>query len=432
VKSHQKTIVAIEARLADPATTGGVAQVIMGLASGLSDLDDGDEEFTFIGYESARQWLGGRIGGPCRLHVVPDATAATPDRPRTWQRRMKSKIARSRLGPPVRDMMRLIRGETGIPLGVPWSDGVAEGLGAQLIHFPIQAAYLTRLPSIYHPYDLQHIHWPEFFSDQDRQLRDLLYALYSSRATFVPVESSWTKDDIARHFKLPPGKVVVVAIPPATTTYSLPAQLLRNTMARQVGFSEFIYYPAQTWPHKNHIRLIEALAVLKNDCDLVVPLVCSGHQNSFFKEIEAKIVSLGLSDQVRFVGYLAESEIRTLYGLCKLVVVPTKFDPASLPIWEAFEAGKPVACSKLLPLALQTAGAASMFDPDNPHEIAGVIKKVWTDPGLRDRLVRQGKQRIAQFSWPQAARHFRALYRTALGCALTAEDAEILHAAPLI
>ena len=44
------------------------------------------------------------------------------------------------------------------------------------------------------------------------------------------------------------------------------------------------------------------------------------------------------------MGYLEESEIKALYRLCRAVAVPTKFESISFPVWEAFQAAKPVAC----------------------------------------------------------------------------------------
>jgi hypothetical protein len=38
----------------------------------------------------------------------------------------------------------------------------------------------------------------------------------------------------------------------------------------------FVFYPAQTWPHKNQSVLLEALAFLRDRHGLEVPLACSG------------------------------------------------------------------------------------------------------------------------------------------------------------
>ena len=47
------------------------------------------------------------------------------------------------------------------------------------MHFPIQDAFTTDMPSIYQPHDLQHLHLPELFSrwERERRERDLPHAL---------------------------------------------------------------------------------------------------------------------------------------------------------------------------------------------------------------------------------------------------------------
>jgi glycosyltransferase involved in cell wall biosynthesis len=415
--------VAIEARVLDPAQTGGVAQVVMGLASSLSALDDGDEEYVFVGYENAAEWLGSHLCGRSRLHIVGPPPAAG---------RWKYRIAESAFGPALRGAAELYRRvRPSLPV-MPRSDGTAERLGADLIHFPIQNAYLTDLPSIYQPYDLQHVHLPQLFHPRDRQWREIAYPLFCARATLVPVEDSCTRLDIIGRFNLPAEKVIVVPIPAPTATYRQPTAIELQQTRRRLRFDEFIFYPAQTWPHKNHVRLIEALALLRDKHSIVVPLVCSGRLNAFFSHIEAKVRALEMAGQVQFLGYVGEPEIRALYGLCAAVVVPTTFEAASLPVWEAFDAGKAVACSNIRGLPGQVAGAALLFDPNDVNAMAAAIKRLWEDRSLREDLGDRGRRRASQFTWRQTARHFRAAYRRVLGRGLTAEDREILAAAPLI
>ena len=58
----KKTLIAVEARIPNPETAGGIGQVIMSMAKNLSQLDDGPEEYVFIGLENATDWLGKYIG----------------------------------------------------------------------------------------------------------------------------------------------------------------------------------------------------------------------------------------------------------------------------------------------------------------------------------------------------------------------------------
>jgi glycosyltransferase involved in cell wall biosynthesis len=413
--------IAIEARLLDPASAGGVAQVVMGLASSLSALDDGGEEFVFLCYDNARDWLHPHLSGRCRLQTVPLPI-------RHW----KHRIAESRFGPAARGLADAIRNWRPAPPDIPRSDGIVEAVGANLVHFASQRAYLTDLPSIYQPYDLQHVHLPYFFPARDRQWRDVAYPLFCERAKLIAVESSWTKNDLVRHYQLAPEKVMVVPIPPPTATYREPSREESAAVAQRVGFSEFIFYPAQTWPHKNHIRLLEALSILKERWGLVVPFVSSGRCNAFYAEIESKAKALGIADQLVFLGYVGEPEMRALYSLCTAVVIPTRFEAASLPIWEAFEAGKPVACSNVTALPAQIADAGLLFEPDDPEAIVAAIKRLWEDRTLCAELGRRGHERVRAFSWQRTAKQFRAAYRFVLGKGLSDEDRELLRAAPIV
>ena len=47
---------------------------------------------------------------------------------------------------------------------VPVSDGFFESLGCEVVHFPTQGYVLCALPTIYNPHDLQHLHYPQFFT----------------------------------------------------------------------------------------------------------------------------------------------------------------------------------------------------------------------------------------------------------------------------
>lgn len=411
--------VIIEARLPDPAGSGGVSQAIISLARALSSLKDcrPDESFIFVTLASAGGWLDEHVSGPCRLHKVP----------LTW----KNRLARTQLGPALRVMLAAARGlRPQVPLGISRSDGMAERLGGDLVHFPSQDGYLTALPNIYQPHDLQHLHLPQFFAPYDLEWRTLAYPVYCDNADVVLVESSWTKHDVAHQFAITQDKIAVCPFPPATASYRELSPEALATLQNKLRHPQFIFYPAHTWPHKNHLRLIEALAILKQN-GVVVPLVCTGRATPFMPQIEASIAAQDLSDQVQFMGYLSEAEIKTLYRMCTAVVVPTKFESVSFPIWEAFEAGRSVACSTVTSLPTQVGDAGLLFDPEAPAAMAAAIRTLWEDPHLREKLGRLGTIRLQQFSLDRMALHVRALYRR-LGGTLTQQDREILAAAPLI
>jgi alpha-1,3-rhamnosyl/mannosyltransferase len=114
------------------------------------------------------------------------------------------------------------------------------------------------------------------------------------------------------------------------------------------------------------------------------------------------------------------------------MVFPSKFEAASFPIWDAFLAGVPVACSNVTSLPQQVGDAALIFDPDDALSMANAIERLWTTPLLCNTLVERGRANVARFTWRRTARHFRAHYRRILGHPLDDDDMQLLSSPPLM
>jgi glycosyltransferase involved in cell wall biosynthesis len=302
------------------------------------------------------------------------------------------------------------------------------------MHFTHQVAFLTKIPSIYHPHDLQHKHFPHYFSMSKRLMREVLYRLFCSRAELVAVSSSWIKADLRREYRLSREKVQVVPLAPAISAYQEPTLVDFCDVRQKFSLPDsFIFYPAQTWPHKNHLGLLDALGILKKRYGMIVSVVFTGSiTDSFFPQIVRHIEKLRLKAQTRFLGFVTPIEVQCLYRLAKCVVIPTKYEAGSFPLWEAFLSGVPVACSNVTSLPAQAEDAALIFNPDQPEEIADAILRLWTDESLRQLLSERGRKNVARYSWEHTARIFRAHYRRIAERPLTEEDRTLLTAPPLM
>jgi glycosyltransferase involved in cell wall biosynthesis len=418
--------VAIDARLV-PGFAGGVESVIQGLAGGLSQLETGsDERFTFLAFEGESEWLRPQVFGPSELVLVPRQTrqglqgvgrrlvkAAFPRAGEAWANRPVAGLPGFRLRLP------------------PSSDGRLEATGAGQVHFLRQSAVLTRLPSIYHPHDLQHLALPHFFSRRQRLQRDLWYRTFCEAASIVAVASAYTRRDVIDSYGLAPEKVVVVPLAPPTERFALPGPTEAAGILRRLGVADapFIFYPAQTWPHKNHAELLKAIRLLA-DRGHRVRAVFSGHRNAHHRTLLRQARALSVEDQVDWLGHVSNAELMALYAAARAVVVPTLFEAASAPIWEAFLSGVPVACSNVTSLPEQVGDAAVVFDPHDTAAIADAIERVWSVEELRSELIRRGRETVGRLSWTRTARHFLALYRRIAGAELSEEDRLLLTEAP--
>ena len=413
--------VAIDARFVS-GQAGGLEQFVIGLTKGLGELPDGDEEYLFLAYDDSQDWLTPYLGRNSRfLSAGPSTQNAT---------------FRSRLTahPTLRSLCHSVAGSfPSWVFRVPASDGRIEQAQVEVMHFTRQQGFLTHIPSIYHPHDLQHRHLPQFFSRYARASTDILFQSLIRQARAVAVASTWVKDDLIRQYGVPAAKVRVVPGASPLAAYRVADEGLLEAVRRKYSLpNRFIFYTAQTFPHKNHIGLLRALALLRDGSNLRANLVASGKCNEFFPRIASESRRLRLEEQVLFPGFVSPEELGCLYRLSRAVVIPTLFEAGSFPLCEAFESGKPVACSRVTSLPEQAGDAAILFDPTDTADMAAAVRRLWEDEELRQQLVQRARKRICVFSWEKTCRTFRALYRSVAGRGLSDEDSGLLDAPPVM
>lgn len=398
---------------------GGFETVCAGLVRALGQLSDGKEEYVVIVPAEGHDVWKGYLGPNQRLRSVEETVPQNAPFSATIVERLRSSI-------------RAIR-QALLPTSgphwpsVPISDGFFESLGCDVMHFPYHDFVLCAIPSIYNPHDLQHRHFPQFFSPSTLAWRETIYPAACRLCNTVAVASQWVRDDIVQQYSIDPHKIQVIPWAAPTNCYSAPTdELSREVKSKFQLPQRFVLYPAMTYEHKNHLRLIDAVALLRDNRGLRIGLVCTGAKKDHWLQINERLTSHKLTNQVNFVGMVSPNELRALYRLCEFVIVPSLFEAASAPVFEAWQDAAPVACSRITSLPEQVRAAALLFNPFHVEEIADTLQKMWLDASLREELRRLGMLRLQDFSWERTAKAYRALYRRIAGRTLTEEDCWLL------
>ncbi len=287
--------VAIDARV-EPGISGGVASFAKSLVCALGQLSDGDEQYVVVVASRQQQaWMEPCLGPNQRLLVhcpVPDPG------PRGFRRALLP------LRPAVRYMRRLMDSNWRVWPEVPLSDGFFERLGCDALHIAGQRFTVCALPTIYNPHDLQHLHYPQFWDVRTIAWRETIYRAGCNFAHTVVVGSGWIKEDVVRQYRISPDKVQVIPEAASTQPYQEPSGRRMATLKTKYGLEQpFVLYPSVTWPHKNHIRLLEGLARVRDERGLTVHLVCTGTRyEQFWPRIEARRAGLRRASQVKLRG----------------------------------------------------------------------------------------------------------------------------------
>jgi glycosyltransferase involved in cell wall biosynthesis len=121
-------------------------------------------------------------------------------------------------------------------------------------------------------------------------------------------------------------------------------------------------------------------------------------------------VDMGIADKVIFTGKLTEEEVRHIYQISNVYVMPSVSEPFGITALEAISAGTPTIVSK-------TAGVSETFlncfkvDFWDTDEMANKIISLLRYDPLRITLAKQGKHEIDLFTWDRVAEKTIEVYR---------------------
>ena len=406
--------VAINASL-DPYAAGGVQANLNGLIRTLRQRPASSAMTLLAAPVTTESW--NEIGGDV-FSVVPWPF------PLAWYREPMQ--GRS---PTLAEMLRALRHRLG-RTSLKQHDDFLRRLGVELVHFPHQLHFQTGLPFVYEPWDLQHVHLPGFFSEGERLWRDRLYRDGCRRARLVVAATAWSKADFVRHMGVPASKVAVVYRGSLNASMRLAPRQRDAVLARLGVQPGFAFYPATAFPHKNHLRLLYALAKLRDEHGIVLPTVFSGRRlDPFSREIEATIARLHLDDQVRVLGEVTEEELSALYHEARLLVFPSLFEGLGLPVVEAMQHGLPVLAADAACLPEVVGDAGMLFDGADVEAITATLRRFFAEPRHADAMRAAAGSRAQEYSWERAAATYAACYRHAAGRRLTEAQEALLEEA---
>lgn len=269
---------------------------------------------------------------------------------------------------------------------------------------PSDLSFLSKTPAVVAVHSLQHRlqeRFPEVTQKGQFMKREFTYSNISKSARKIIVDSATTRDDMIRFYHTAPDKFEILPyLPPDYITEKI-TNSEKQTLERKYGLPKrFVFYPAQFWPHKNHLRLLEALAILKKR-GVQVPLVLSGSLKpawGVIEQLQKHANEYHLENQIWFVGYISNEELNVFYHRAEALVCPTFFGPTPIPLIEAWKAGCPVVYSRLRGSHERAESAAILFDPLDPKDMADQIEKVWTDETVRKDLIAKGSLENAKWT----------------------------------
>ena len=243
-------------------------------------------------------------------------------------------------------------------------------------------------PFIHFIWDLNHRTnpwYPEFNHDGDWEFREKQLQRILPRASRIVVGTETGKRQIVKFYAVDERNVKVIPM-----TF-FPREEINEQCKLRLP-QNYIFYPAQFWPHKNHLNLLRALNLINKKNGKPFDLVLCGTDQSHLSAARKLSEDLGLAGKVHFYGYVSDGDMIRIYQKASALVYPSLFGPDNMPPLEAFYFGCPVAAASIPGVKDQLEDAVVYFDPFDPADIAEKVVELISNPILKNTLVAKGRK----------------------------------------
>ena len=289
-------------------------------------------------------------------------------------------------------------------------DILIEKYHIDIIHTPFQSIVKKpNVKSITTLHDVQELYFPQFFSSQQRAYRAVKYKKAIDLADIVIVSYEHVKNDIIKFFDKSQNEIRTILLDMEDLWFNKLKETDIGALNRFNLPTSYLLYPAATWEHKNHLKLLEAIKKLDNSN---ICLVCTGAKKDYFKDVlKPYIVDNELEKQVSFLGIISDEELFQLYQNCRAVVVPTIYEAGSFPLMESILMEIPVICSNATSLPETIGDSNFVFNPFVVEEISEKIEKIYFDDSYREANTKLLKVQSEKLRYNNAAFKFYETYK---------------------
>ena len=128
---------------------------------------------------------------------------------------------------------------------------------------------LSKINFILRVWDISHVEQPEFpevRKFREFENRENFFEKSLPKAVAIVVESEYGKNNISTRYRIQKNKIYVRGLSVQTDFKINKSRYINckiNIKNKYKIYKPYIFYPAQFWPHKNHVYIIEVLKVIR-------------------------------------------------------------------------------------------------------------------------------------------------------------------------
>lgn len=236
--------------------------------------------------------------------------------------------------------------------------------------------------------------FPQAYSFAFRAWYKVLLTRLGKTASKILTDSQFSRQELTKYCKIGEDRLQVISLG-KDHVFSVDPD--RNILEEyHLTDRPFVLAVSSVSPNKNFHSIIQAIELL-GDTDFSI-VIAGGINQKVFSQSCAP-----LPDTVKYMGYVNDSQLRTLYEHAACFIFPSFYEGFGLPPLEAMTCGCPVIVSHAASLPEVCGDAALYCDPGNPADIADKIRLIMSDPQLRATMRQKGLERAERFTWEKCA-----------------------------
>ncbi|NIK75372.1 glycosyltransferase involved in cell wall biosynthesis [Paenibacillus castaneae] len=293
-----------------------------------------------------------------------------------------------------------------------------DGIHIHSLQFVNVATYYQsklRIPIIYTSHSL--VNLEKSTASKRKRLRTNQQALLLKKTNKITVPSRSELVKLKKLYPFVKGKTTIVSH----------GIVLRKSGAR--ASRRHLLYVGRLVPLKGIEPLLNAISKLKQSGNKVrLDLVGTGSR-SYVNHLKALARKLGISSEVRWLGFQSQSKVQKIYATYGAVVMPSSQESFGLVALEALASGIPLVSTRAGGLAeFVNSSVAQTIPRADSTAIAASIKAMWSNKPLTDKRVAAGRRLASKYQWPQAANRYKKLFLQLQGSSTTVKRGRINHA----
>jgi len=262
----------------------------------------------------------------------------------------------------------------------------------------------TKVPQLAVIHDINFVHRPDDLPWLIAKYYNFFFPRFARIAKRIATVSFYSKEDIARSFKIDYDKIDVVY--DGINQIFEPIDEIEKDRIRKkyTEGCEYFLFVGALHPRKNIGGLLLAFDTFKMETTNNTKLIIVGGEMHKTGDIFETYENMRFKDDVIFTGRVSTEDLHDIFGAALALAFVPFFEGFGIPVVEAMSVGIPVICSNTTSIPEVGGNAVLYADPKKIDQIADAMIKLANDEELRKTLIKKGFEQKKKFSWDETAR----------------------------